>query len=702
MDWLRQSAPLLLRGLLLGLAVALAFVFGLFEGVERWGLAMQFQLRGPLAPKSPIVIVSIDEDSFDELNLPWPWPRALHAQFLDIVRQGRPPLIGFDIVFAEPSSQGPRDDRAFADAIGRSGNVILAAALTVVRETLYTKEDLNPPINLIRERAAGFGPVNLVVEDDASVRRADLRRTYQGKELAHFDLQLYRAALKAGIRSRPFVGSSFLINYRGGPKTFPWVPYYRVLNGEVGPDAFSGKIVLVGATSPVLHDLYPTPFAPHGEMPAVEIHANVLETLFEGIPIRQIPWPLTVFFLLVGSALAFWVTNRLRPLHALGAILGMAMVYAAASFAAFVWGHLWLDIAPVPSALVFGYGASVVENFIREQREKRRLSRFFSPAVLREIIRHRNDLALGSARRRVTVLFSDLRGFTSIAEKLPPEQVVEILSEYLTDLTEVVFRHGGTVDKYVGDCIMALYNVPFEDRDHAARAVYTALEFQERAASLSARWEVKLGVQLKNGVGINTGDAVVGTMGSRQRLEYTAIGDTVNLAARLESITKELRSPIIISESTYREVRTRFRTRWLGEVKVKGKETPVRIYSVLEVAEKDVRKEVRVHLETAVSIIYGDLIIRAGLSELSRGGISVHGLPQEFALGEIVQLRIELPGMPQPIGITGRVTWSEEDRSGFQFLDFDPSALAEIQGFMSGRSAAAESLGPEADQAREV
>jgi adenylate cyclase len=159
--------------------------------------------------------------------------------------------------------------------------------------------------------------------------------------------------------------------------------------------------------------------------------------------------------------------------------------------------------------------------------------------------------------------------------------VVELLGEYLSELTEIVFRHGGTVDKYVGDCIMALYNVPFEQPDHARQAVRTALAFQESTRALSARWEARLGIQVKSGVGINTGEAVVGTMGSRQRLEYTAIGDTVNLAARLESITKDFDSPIVISESTYVLVKDEFPTRPLGEVTVKGKAIPVRIYAVL-------------------------------------------------------------------------------------------------------------------------
>jgi adenylate cyclase len=181
----------------------------------------------------------------------------------------------------------------------------------------------------------------------------------------------------------------------------------------------------------------------------------------------------------------------------------------------------------------------------------------------------------------MTVLFSDIRGFTSISERMSPEEVVAFLREYLTEMTEAVFKHGGTIDKYMGDGIMALYNVPFEAPDHAARAVRTGLEFQERLKPLAARFAAEHGGSLRCGVGINTGEAVVGTIGSHQRLEYTAIGDAINLGSRLESVTKDFNVPIIVSEETHAEVKDLFVTRYLGEVAIKGKELPVKIYTVL-------------------------------------------------------------------------------------------------------------------------
>src|SRR4029450_1727148 len=198
----------------------------------------------------------------------------------------------------------------------------------------------------------------------------------------------------------------------------------------------------------------------------------------------------------------------------------------------------------------------------------------------RDVAPHRAEGPLAPSRRMVTVLFSDIRGFTALSEKLPPEDVAEMLRDYLSAMTEIVFDHGGTVDKYIGDCVMALYNVPFEDPDHALKAVRTALDLQERTLQVSDRWEARLGAPLRNGVGINTGEAVVGTMGSRQRLEYTAIGDTVNLASRLEALTKDYGVPILISEYTHQLVQHELHGRELGEGRGKGKSQAGKVFAI--------------------------------------------------------------------------------------------------------------------------
>ena len=289
----------------------------------------------------------------------------------------------------------------------------------------------------------------------------------------------------------------------------------------------------------------------------------------------------------------------------------------------------------------------------------------------------------------MTVLFSDIRGFTSMSEKMQPEEVVTFLREYLTVMTEAVFKHGGTVDKYIGDAIMALYNVPLEAPDHALRAVRTALEFQERVRPLGERFAARHGGHLACGVGIHTDDAVVGTIGSEQRLEYTAIGDTINLGSRLEGITKEFSVPIIISEATYAEVREHFAVRDLGEVTVKGKVIPVKIYAVLgeigvaatapEPARFNSRSAPRHHQEGRVSISDGELTVVAEASDLSRTGIALRAVPRRLEPGEVVSLQMELePGAPAVTVDRAEVVWSRKDTAGLRYVDLSPAARAAI------------------------
>jgi len=677
---LAASWRVLLAGSLVGLAVvalATANPFRFFEVAELKALDAQFTLRGPRPPESPIVVVSIDEDSFDGLDLAWPWPRAVHAKFLDIVARGGPAVIGMDILFTEPSSRGPADDAALGAAVDRvRDRIVLAAALTTVGDASFVKQALNPPIPAVRGQAV-FGSAAYESDVDAFVRRATLKHEFQDREWPGFDLLIYRLAEKAGlVKAPPPSGREVLINFRGGPDTFPMVAYHRVVTGEIPPEVFAGKIVLVGATTPTLHDIFPTPFAAQSGMAGVEIHAQTLETLLTGIPLRRAPRLLVPGLAVVAGALAAWTATALRPLAAFGIVAGGVTAYLGASQGAFAWGRYWVEVVPVPLALLVTYAGTVAKNFTQEQREKRRLSRFFSPDVVAEIVRHKDDAKLAANRRRMTVLFSDIRGFTSMSEKMQPEEVVTFLREYLTVMTQAVFNHGGTVDKYIGDAIMALYNVPFEAPDHALRAVRTALEFQERLQPLAERFAARHGGTLACGVGIHTGDAVVGTIGSEQRLEYTAIGDTINLGSRLEGLTKEFSVPIIISEATYAEVRDHFGARDLGEVTVKGKAIPVKIYAIIS---GEPRRDLRRPMEGRVSISDGELTVVAEVSDLSRTGVAVRAVPRRLERGELLTLELTIGTPALDVTIDrAEVMWARKDTAGLRFVELAAPARAAI------------------------
>jgi adenylate cyclase len=684
---MRLSAPDVrdaLRSLLAGLVAALAIVgitvIGWMEPLEHWALSQLFELRGARAPRAPIVIVTIDESSIAELGN-WPFPRALTGHVIRNIAAGRPLAIGIDVIFEGPSARGPDDDRVLGESVALAGNVVLGAAATVDVQDFYTRESLNVPSPGVRGGAAAIAPVNLVTDPDGYVRRVPLALRVADEEVTTFDVALYRLAREAGLAAAPLpTAQSVLINFRGGPKTFPWVPYYRVLNGEIPPAVFRDSIVLLGPTTEVLHDVFATPFARSGGMPGVEIHANVLETYLLGNAIREAPAWMPAALAGLAGVLGSALVVRLHPVRGLAAALGIWVAGAGSSVAVFAIEDVWVRVMSSSVALVLGYGATTVEQYVREQREKRRLSQFFSPDVLTHVVREQD--AMKSSRRLVTVLFSDIRGFTSISEKLEPEQVAEMLQEYLTEMTEVVFRHNGTVDKYIGDCIMALYNVPFEDPDHAANAIRTGLEFQERLIAVSRRWEEKVGLKIRNGVGINTGEAVVGTLGSRQRLEYTAIGDTINLGSRLESITKDYGVSIIISEFTHDLVRNQFLMRQLGAVTVKGKTRPVKIYAVLP---HDLRKHARAIVDTAATMIAADADTECvvTLHDVSEGGLAVRGLPETWEQGKRVAIRCEGGALPKPLAAAGGIVWRRGDVAGIAFATLDADTAAAVQEFVA-------------------
>ena len=670
---------ILAQGAVTASIIAAVLLFGGLEGLELKLLNTQFELRGARAPEAPIVIVSIDEDSFEELNEPWPWPRSLHAQFIERLAHDRPAVIGLDILFPEPSSRGPQDDEAFARALGTAGNVVLAAARSVTQQSFIEREDLNRPVDVLLDRAAGVGIVNLIHDQDAFVRRAPLALAHGSTTVPTFAAALHRGAASSGIPGASLPGAGQIqINYAGGPRTFVTVPYYQVVRQELAPGMFRGKIVLVGATSPALHDVFPTPFAPHGDMPGVEIHANVLETLLRGIPITRVPRWAVVATVVVAGFLAVWLSNRARPLLSLALVLATIATFAGTAFAAFAWGRYWIDHLPVPLGLGLGYMVATVNQVVRARREKQRLSRFFSPSVLRQITEDRAEPR--RARRVVTVLFSDIRGFTPIAERLKPEEVAEFLGDHMTSMTDAVFAHGGIVVQFVGDEIMALFNAPFDQADHELQAVRTGLELQRRVRDVSDRWIARCGSPVRIGVGVHTGEAVVGLVGSAQRVEYGAIGDTINLTSRLQGLTKEFTAPLIISETTYQAVRDHFACRLLGDVTVRGKAIPVRIYAV---EREGPARATRVALKRPLTLTEGAadsrLAVLCTMSDLSVSGLRASDLPKSFTIGQIVGVSFEHPDRPQTISASGEIVWSGDAGVGIRFVGLTAEDAASIE-----------------------
>jgi adenylate cyclase len=592
-----------LFGLAVGVLFALLYLSGVLDLPEARTLDLRFELRGPRTPVFPIVLVAADDDSMAEMDRQWPWPRSYHAKVIDQIANGNPLAIGVDILFPEKSQE--QEDALLGQAVARARRVVLGSTLrTIATQTTVgvteQRELTEPPIPAIREGAAGVGFVDLERGKDAVVRSGILVRRHAGQVHASFALRLFNLVAKevGADGSRAARRGKVWIDFRGPNGSFPTYPYYQVLRGEIAPKTFEGKIVIIGAAALSLHDRHPTPYAgtnwlptaaeaggatgdPEGQlMSGSEIQANLLDTLLVDDPIQRLPAFMYVVLILGVGVAGAVIAGHLRPLRAIAGSLGLAVVYLTSSQVAFSRFNLWIEVVPVILPLVIGAVAIIAMNYVREERLRHEYARFFSPVVARQIAEDRSGQTLASKRRKITVLFSDIRDFTTISETLPPEEVVELLREYFNTMVPIVLKHGGTLDKYVGDALMALFGVPLAQEDHAARGTRAALEMVAQIPALSPKWEARCGRPLRIGVGINTGEAVVGVMGADRRREYSAIGDTVNLASRLEGVTKEFKVPIVASHATVAALGAAFQARELSELRVRGRQESVRIFAV--------------------------------------------------------------------------------------------------------------------------
>ncbi|MDI6777474.1 MAG: CHASE2 domain-containing protein [Syntrophales bacterium] len=376
-----------------------------------------------------------------------------------------------------------------------------------------------------------------------------------------------------------------LINYLGPAKTFPHYSVSDIIGGRLSPDHFRGKIVIVGATAIGIYDLRVTPFST--VYPGVEIHATVIDNILRQNFLHQSFWTkfldfcAIIFFGLITGI----VIPRAKAVS--GMILSFLIISAFIITNTYVFSHynIWLNlIYPVLTMLAVYLGITVYR-YITEEREKKKIRGTFqyylTPSVITEMLKDPSKLKLGGDKKNLTVLFSDIRGFTTVSERLAPEELVHLLNEYLTAMTDVVFKYDGLLDKYMGDAIMAVFGAPLEQPDHPRRACRTALDMMEELKNLQKKWVDEGRPVLDIGIGINSGDMVVGNMGSKMRFDYTVMGDSVNLGSRLEGINKEYGTNIAISEYTYVAVKDVMFCRELDSVRVKGKKLPVKIYELL-------------------------------------------------------------------------------------------------------------------------
>ncbi|MBI3458022.1 MAG: adenylate/guanylate cyclase domain-containing protein [Candidatus Rokubacteria bacterium] len=510
-------------------------------------------------------------------------------------------VVPYVFVFA-PNETSPIDDDA-RRRLNRSA--IIALAEPEAREAIepLVATGVILPLERFHEAAAGAGHVNVVPDLDGALRRTALVVRFGEADFPSLALETARIGLglrrtdvrltadqhvQLGRRRAPTDERGFMhLTYYGPRGTFPHLSAADVLTSS-SPPPVQGHMVLVGFTALGLMDVRATPF--DTQMPGVETHATALANLLEGRSLwrhvaLRVPEAVAVLLLAAGSPL---LLPRLGALWGTAAALGLAGAVAGIAHLAFRLG-IWVELLPALAALAVSHVGSVTYQVLVEEAEGRWIKRAFRqyvpPEVVETVARDPAALAFGGDRRVMTVLFSDIRGYTTFAERHPPEEVVAVLHEYLTAMVAVVFRHKGTLDKFIGDAIMALFGAPLPDSEHALHACSAAIEMAETLERLNAQWRATGRETLSAGIGISSGEMVVGNLGSSQRFAYTVTGDQVNLAARLEGLTKDYqtRRKIIISEGTYAYVRERVTTRPLGSVTVKGKLQPVEIYEVIDV-----------------------------------------------------------------------------------------------------------------------
>jgi adenylate cyclase len=573
----RREAAILLVAIAAAAIAVVAYATHLMRALEQQSVDARFSVRGAQEQPQEFALVEVDDRTFSELGVQWPYPRSEHARVIDRLREAGAKAIAVDIQFTEPTT--PKQDNALVESVGRAGGVVLSTTETDRGESrIFGGEEV---VHEIGARAAD----TVVKPDSGGVIR---KMHYEIDGLVSFGVAVAEAAGAGKIDPADMEGDGEAwIDYRGPPKTFAHYSYSRVLRGKVPPSAFRGKTVIVGASVPSLQDVHPTSTSGDELMPGPEIQANAAWTALHGFPLSSSGLVVDLLLILLLAAVPTAVTLRLSPLPALVLAVALGVLYAVAAQIAFDSGAVLPVVYPLLALVLSAMGALAV-NYVLDAFERQRVhdtfARFVPAAVVSEVLaRTDDDLRLGGERREATILFSDLRGFTSYSEQLAPDAVIEVLNRYLGEMSDAIMDHGGTLVAYMGDGIMALFGAPLEQPDHADRAVAAAREMLAVRLPRFNEWMegAGMGRGFDMGIGLNTGTVMTGQVGSERRVEYTAIGDTTNTASRLEGMTKGTGHQAFIADSTRAALRREVpELELVGEFEVRGRTQPITVWTL--------------------------------------------------------------------------------------------------------------------------
>ncbi|GEM_PF-389832 len=594
-----------------------------------------FQIRGEIdMSESDIVIVEMSQQADAEIPYKYPWPSYIYAKLIENLNLAGARAIAFDVLFDQADLYDARNDSIFAEAVREAGNVVLIGGFrrqADIRAGSYLIENVTPVFprgELLNATPWNIGIVDMRRDLDGTIRTYPLQANHQGQAYYSLALQMMPLVLGEDVeyvnevrhyniadRRLPKTEQGrMLINYYGGYRTFNYISLESVIDDEdfetvteklafevnefdhpdyglLHQDVLRDKIVLVGATMPELQDFHQVPFPNStGEktMAGVEIHAHALQTIIDGNFLRELTVLQNLLIAILILVVSYYVTYLYVGWGGLIAAMLIGSGWSILALFMFLQFNTFLPILPVYLAVLLGYTGSTMQNVIFEVQEKKKIKNMFSsyvsPELVEKMVADEIEYKLGGSVENLTVLFTDIEDFSGISEALRPEELVSMMNRYLEDITGVVNECQGTLDKYIGDAVMAFYGAPVASKNHAADACRSALKsgviwndpiMQERSIRIRTRF------------GINTGEMLVGNMGSQQRFNYTVMGDQVNIGARCESACKLFGVYAIVSESCKQAAQEtgEFLFRELGRVRVKGKKEPLRLYQLVCFAE---------------------------------------------------------------------------------------------------------------------
>jgi adenylate cyclase len=576
----RRGRAMIFVGLVAAVVGMVFYATGLMRTLEAQSVDARFGVRGTQATPDEIVVVGVDDVTFNELpNTRWPFPRSLEARVIENLTKDGAKAIAIDIQFTEQTT--PKQDNALLEAVAGAPGVVLSTTETNKRghSRIFGGE------SVVHELGARAGDTVVPVESGGTTRKM----YYEHGGLVSFGVAAAEAMTGRHISESEFDSDGKAwIDYRGPPETFLSVPFSRVLRDKVPASVFRGKTVVIGATAPSLQDLHATSTTGESLMSGPEVQASGIWTAAHGFPLSSSAAVVDLILILLLAAAPAAATLWLKPPPALAVAIALGLAYVVAAQLTFAGGAVLPVVYPLLALVVSALGA-LAANYLITSFERQRVhdtfARFVPEAVVTEVLDRvdEGDLRFGGVRRECTVLFSDLRGFTSFAEELEPDRVIEVLNRYLEEMSDAIMDNGGTLVSYMGDGIMAVFGAPIEQEDHADRALAAAREMLRVRLPRFNEWigAEGLGDGFAMGIGINSGTVMSGQVGSERRIEYTAIGDTTNTAARLEGMTKGSGHEVFVAHSTKVAMRGDVvELQIVGEQEVRGRTHTITVWTI--------------------------------------------------------------------------------------------------------------------------